>query len=244
MAKQLQTGLAVFCMKGLLLIFNCLFWVSGIALLVAGIWMKITMTQILKLSVDYSNSVPFSFIGIGILITIIGFLACFCTVKGHSTLLYLLSIFLIVVFFMEVGIAVAGYAFRNNIRSALKDGIKKAVDSYENDGNQDRNIDFVQKNIKCCGVENYEDWFFTTWANGSKKVPKSCCKFDNCQNNPANKTQIYTEGCYPVLINDIHNKMGIIAGVAVSFACIQLLGAILTCCLAKRSNAIRYQPMT
>lgn len=243
MAKNLQTGPAIVCMKGLLLLFNCLFWVSGIALLVAGIWMKITMTQLLQLSVDYSNSVPFSFIGIGILITIIGFFACFCTVKGYSTLLYMLSIFLVVVFFMEVGIAVAGYAFRSNIRNELKNGITKAINSYGEDKKQDNNIDFLQENIKCCGVTSYKDWFNTTWAKGTEEVPKSCCKISKCQNNPANETQIYTKGCYDQLMNDIHNKMGIIAGIAAAFACIQLLGAALTYCLAKQSNAIRYQPM-
>lgn len=241
MGKTSRNGPLVVCMKMLLLLFNFLFWASGIALLVAGIWMKMSMASFLKVSTDLSSSVPFSFIGIGVAITIIGFLACFCTVKGHSTLLYLLSIFLLVVFFMEIGIAVAGFVFRSNIKEGLEEGLDNAVKHYGENTKQDKNLDYIQENVKCCGVLNYTDWFPTFWyKNHNDTVPESCCKEAGCDRQ---ENEIYIQGCYDQIIKDLNSKMGIIAGVAVGFACLQFLGSALSFCLAKRMTGVRYEPM-
>uniref|UniRef100_A0A1W7R9F5 Tetraspanin n=1 Tax=Hadrurus spadix TaxID=141984 RepID=A0A1W7R9F5_9SCOR len=243
MSKNKRGGPAVVFMKIFLLLFNFLFWVSGIALLIAGIWMKISMASFLKISTDLSNSVPFSFIGIGTAITIIGFLACFCTVKGQSTLLYMLSIFLLVVFFMEVGVAVAGFVFRTNIKDGLEQGLYNALKHYGENKNQDKNLDYIQENVKCCGVKNPADWLNTTWHKNSNNIaPKSCCKHPDCK-QPLTQKEIYNQGCFNEIIKDLNSKMGIIAGVAVAFACLQFLGSALSFGLARKVNEVKYEPM-
>ena len=57
--------------------------------------------------------------------------------------------------------------------------------------------------MKCCGSDDYSDWFTTAWAGGEKNVPTSCCKDDknDCKhtNLPTggNSTalEIYTKVC-------------------------------------------------
>jgi hypothetical protein len=62
---------------------------SGLAILCAGIWMQVELHKYLELNAEFSSTAPYVIVGTGAFILFIGTLACCCTVKGQSSLLYL-----------------------------------------------------------------------------------------------------------------------------------------------------------
>lgn len=54
--------------------------------------MQLELHKYLELSSDFSNSAPYVLVATGILIFVVGSLACFCTLKGQPALLYLVYI--------------------------------------------------------------------------------------------------------------------------------------------------------
>ena len=56
--------------------------------------------------------------------------------------------------------------------------------------------DLVQENLKCCGVDTWEDWK-NVYNNNS--VPDSCCKegpVENCGKDISDPNKLWTKGCY------------------------------------------------
>lgn len=72
---------------------NCfvLLQASGLAIFCAGIWMQVELHKYLELNVEYSNIAPYVLVGTGAFILLVSSLACCCTVKGHPSLLYTVS---------------------------------------------------------------------------------------------------------------------------------------------------------
>ncbi|XP_076338634.1 tetraspanin-6-like [Tachypleus tridentatus] len=246
MGRRLQTEAALTFMKICLMIFNFIFWLTGIGLLVIGIWMKVSLYQFLQLSDEYNNVAPYVFIGTGAAITVVGFFACCCTVKGQPVLLYLLSAFLVVVFVLELGAAISGYIFRGKLNTGFRTGLHQALKKYKGHNSvQDKDLDLLQSTLHCCGVDNYTDWFETHWSSKTKSVPVSCCKIEkNCKNKPLTVvTDIFQQGCYEKVVNFVNGNLKIIGGGAVAIACFQLLGVLLACCLAKNVNKAKYEPV-
>lgn len=243
MGRRLQTVAAVTCMKLMLMVYNIIFWITGIFLLVFGVWMKLSLHQFLELSDDYDSAVPFIFIGTGAAIVLVGFFACCCTVKGQSVLLYMLSFFLGIILILELVAGISGYIYRQKIADGFRTGLNNSLASYGKGGIKDKDLDLMQSQLKCCGVDNYTDWE-RKWHN--KSVPESCCRdHEDCYNSEGKVVldKIYTSGCYVKVVDFINHNLGAIGGGAVGLACFQLLGIMLSFCLAKHVNKAKYEPM-
>lgn len=257
MAGRLQSamssGPAVAFTKTVLTVFNFIFWITGIAILALGIWTKVELYIYMELSTIYYEQAPYVMIGVGAFIVIVGSFGCCCTVKGQSVLLYMYAVFLIVVFIAELSCGAAGFVYRNKINQGFSDGLKKALPKYGVDKEKTKAFDGLQHELKCCGNNNYTDWFSTPWEKTETKgnktlvVPKSCCRGDQgkCVNyNLVNKNataDIYTDGCYNVVTGFMKKNMALIGGVALGVSFLQLFGAALACCLAKNINKAKYE---
>ncbi|MGH0149183.1 UNVERIFIED_CONTAM: hypothetical protein FKN15_032703 [Acipenser sinensis] len=80
-------------------------------------------------------------------------------------------------------------ALRENIkllkatRGTLGKFVKKAIIHYRDDIDLQNLIDYIQKEFKCCGYNNYTDWSWNLYFNCSQEnpsrercaVPYSCC---------------------------------------------------------------------
>lgn len=53
--------------------------------------MEVELYKYMEMSTEFSGTAPYVLIGIGALIVVMGSLACCCTVKGQSVLLYVVS---------------------------------------------------------------------------------------------------------------------------------------------------------
>lgn len=60
-------------------------------MLVSGIWVQIALHRYMELSTFYTNTFQIILVGTGLLIIFVGTIACCCTVKAQSSLLYLVG---------------------------------------------------------------------------------------------------------------------------------------------------------
>jgi len=62
---------------------------SGIFLLVMGVWLQVELHKYVELSPDFSATAPYVLVGTGLLILFLATLACCCTIKEQPILLYI-----------------------------------------------------------------------------------------------------------------------------------------------------------
>lgn len=257
MAKQPLTT----CMKGVFLIFNFVFWVTGLALLVVGILTKFSFAYIMKLSTEINYDVaPYIIIGCGVFIILVGFIGCWAAVKEHSWALKIYMFVLILLFICEIIGGITGYIMRNKMSGGLNKGLTNAVTHYNKDKDLSDGMDQVQQKIKCCGVTTYKDYFHNkteTVGNKTKtvevmSVPQSCCmdpdskdcKYKDLKGVKVTDMGIYTKGCYDTLLHEAEKNILIVGGVALGIAVFQILGVVSAFILTKQFNNNNYETMT
>jgi len=234
-------------MKTIMMVFNFIFWITGVAVLALGIWMKVQLYIYIELTTEYYTEAPYVLIGTGCGIIIIGFLACMCTSKGKPVLIYMFAGFLFIVFIAELAVGVAGFVYRGKIEEGFSAGLDQALLNYGTDESAAEAFDGIQETLNCCGKDSYEDWFTVDWSGSgaSTSVPASCCIEEGCANAPLNvataNSTIYTQGCYTLVTDFMRTNFAIIGGVAVGFAFIQFFGSLLACALAKNIKKNAYE---
>ncbi|XP_014668213.1 PREDICTED: tetraspanin-7-like isoform X2 [Priapulus caudatus] len=251
MGKRLQTVAALGCMKTLLMIFNFLFFVIGLAILVLGVYSKVQLYVYMELMANYYTHTPYIMIAIGAFIVLLGVGGCFCTIKGNSYLLYAYSVILFIIFIAELSAGISAYIFKGKIYTAFEDGLNIASNNYGQDpaASTDEAMDHMQKTLHCCGIKKYSDWLNTTYGSPGQ-VPESCC-IDQANTTCIRTgfvgtsaditTTIYVKGCHKEVVSFVDENIGIIAGAATGFAFLQILGVLLACCLAKNINKNKYE---
>lgn len=241
MGKVMQTTVCINLMKLLLMIFNIIFGVTGIVLLVLGVWMKVSLYHFLNLSADYNQHMPLVFICTGIIVLLISVVACMGTAKGQSVLLYIFGTILLGVFLLELSAGVMGYVYIRQVKEGIQIGMNSSISHYGTGGMADENVDFVQKNLGCCGLIDFRDWEKTEYyVRTQGQLPSSCCASPNITCNNDNVT-LHPEGCYSKVIRFLDKNVSAIAGGAVGFAFFQLLGVVLSFCLAANINKAKYE---
>lgn len=242
------------CTKGLFLIFNFVFWLTGLGLLVLGILSKYAFSYMLKLSTDINyNLAPYIMIGCGVFIVLIGFIGCWAAVKEHGWALKLYMFVLVLLVLIEIAGGITGYVMRNKLSDGLKSGMENAVKKYYKDSDFKEAMDKIQSDvIKCCGVNGYKDYVYTqsnvTQGNGTTmneyKVPKSCCidgktdgcKYDQVISDAITNPGFYKDGCYDELLTKTKKNFVIVGGTALGIAVFQILGILCAYALTRQFN--------
>ncbi|KAK2164480.1 hypothetical protein LSH36_63g09008 [Paralvinella palmiformis] len=173
------------------------------------------------------------------LLGIIGFIGAY---KEQKCLLGLFFTILLVILVGMVSTAILGYIKRADVESAVEQGIKQGMDAYNNETVWKNQIDFMQSELKCCGLDNYTDWFQTP----RKTYPNSCCVNNTCA-YPKNSTSIDPmlfnngTGCYVLVKDQFIKHLGIVTGVALAFVIVLILGMAFSCVLiCKRRSQVPY----
>ena len=100
--------------------------------------------------------------------------------------------------------------------------------------------DLVQKELYCCGVQNFGDWKnVTQFADGG--VPDSCCKgyemdleVEKCGKGPVDSTKIFTLGCFSLFSEEFKSNFTIIGAIALGIAVGEMIAIVFACCLGRR----------
>ncbi|XP_062916802.1 tetraspanin-7-like [Mobula hypostoma] len=240
-ARRLQTKPVITCFKTFLIVFSFIFWFAGTVLLAVGIWGKVSLEDYLTLVAEKSTNAAYVLIGTGAAIVIFGFFGCFATCRGSTWMLKLYAMILSLLFLAQLVAGISGFIFRHEIKTIFKDKFKEAVEDYNRTGSP---VDDIQKNLRCCGVQNYTNWIETEYfkAHG---IPASCCKdISDCKdlkNVTVAKDKVFQRGCIQLIINFMETNVGIIAGIAFGIGFFQLIGIMLACCLSRYITNNQYE---
>lgn len=109
--------------------------------------MQVELKKYLELSAEFSESFSYIVVGIGVLILVIGTLACFCTVKGQTSLLYLYGGFLAIVLVLEITMASAVYAYKDRLAQGFDDSLNKSMEAYGPNNVESTDLDTMQATV-------------------------------------------------------------------------------------------------
>ncbi|KAK7132543.1 hypothetical protein R3I93_018925 [Phoxinus phoxinus] len=218
------------CVKYLLVFFNLIFWLCGLALIVVGTLVRISFshTAIIK---DYTGS-PIVLILVGVVIFFIAFFGCCGAWKENRCMVSMFAVILSLIVITEIGIAIAGYVLREKLPDVLDKSFNAMVAGYNKTQEDRDSFDALQKQFKCCGGNSSADW--VNFSPSRKTVPDSCCKnvTKDCGIGAlGNGTIIYTEGCKPKLETVVKENILWFAVGALVVAFVQITGIVLACIL-------------
>lgn len=224
------------CVKYLVFIFNFLFWVSGIAIIVVGSLIYVQLNKYSDVLNDNFTAAVVLLIVVGCIVTVIAFFGCCGACKENHCMIMAFAVLLGIIFVLELAAGITCYVYRSEIDSIASKEFNKAWSSYGFSEGVSKTIDLIQHDMKCCGVNNSDDYRNFEWGKANPGAPSSCCREDSPKCVTTDKSQIYTDGCYNKLKNELESDVLIVAGVGVGVAFIQLIGVAFACCLA---SAIR-----
>ncbi|MBN3320616.1 TSN17 protein, partial [Atractosteus spatula] len=191
------------CVKYFLFGFNIIFWLLGAAFLGIGLWAWAEKAQLTFCSISSSglqgvlsniSSITdlggfdpvWLFIVVGGVMFILGFAGCIGALRENTFLLKFFSVFLGLIFFLELTAGILAFVFKDWIKDQLNFFINNNVKAYRDDIDLQNLIDFAQEYWSCCGAHGPNDWnlniyFNCTELNPSRErcgVPFSCCVRD------------------------------------------------------------------
>jgi len=258
--------------KYALFLTNFLIFLLGVAVLGCGIWVLVDKPSFLDLFEQAESMVPdlegkfdislytsaaYIIIVVAAIVTIVAFFGCFGAMKESKCMLGTYFVLILATFIVMVVGAVLGYT--GSIEDSLKTPLKEALEQYrDGPGNDEAQEAYkkvwnqVQKELKCCGVEDVRDWTncaecgFQPGANF--KVPEGCCgwekmegawqetnttSMDACRKadipsgTPWDTDYKYAfEGCFTKIVTTIEDNQGIVSGVAIGVVAVMFLNML------------------
>jgi len=228
------------CIKYLLFAFNLVFVIFGILLLYSGFSTVTKIGHYQALIEDAPNNVAITLIIVGFVIFFIAFLGCCGAIRESSCMLITFSAIILGILLIELIGAGLVLTFKSKLKDVAKEGIEKAIQKYETNSTIDspltKVLDDIQSHLHCCGALQPSDWNENKHFNGTDNYPYSCCPQEVVHNTTACTTatkDLYKRGCVDALDEEIRYSFGLLGGIAIAIAVIQLLGIIFACSLSR-----------
>lgn len=138
------------CGKYFLFGFNIVFWVLGALFLAIGLWAwgeKGVLSNISALT-DLGGLDPvWLFVVVGGIMSVLGFAGCIGALRENTFLLKFFSVFLGLIFFLELATGILAFVFKDWIRDQLNLFINNNVKAYRDDIDLQNLIDFAQEYV-------------------------------------------------------------------------------------------------
>ncbi|XP_018573176.1 CD63 antigen-like [Anoplophora glabripennis] len=226
-------GLGLNLIKYVLFIFNLIFAVSGIGLIIAGSLVLSDVGEFNHFMEGKILAPPVVLIVAGVIVFLVASLGCYGAIKESYYMLMAFAICLLIIFIIEFAVGIAAASFKSEFRVALKNNMKNSMDNYENSKSDKIAWDNLQRKLECCGVDGPTDW---------KKRPMSCCHAlrenapdptsDQCRAAQPGDDHLYNYGCFTELEMKAERASKVLIGVGIGVAFIEIIGIILACWMA------------
>jgi CD63 antigen len=223
------------CIKYLLFLFNLVIFVLGLALIGIGVTVQAKSKDLAEfLGGEVTSSAVFLIV-IGFFVVIITFFGCCGAYKENHCMIITFSVLLAAVFILEIAAAIAAFLLRDQVKTLVVTQVAVSLQNYDHAGVA-ASWEAMQSGMKCCGANHYTDWMNVTIFSGNS-VPDSCCieQAVGCGQGVLanhNVTGIFDTGCTDVLLKWGQRNVYILGAIALSVAIIQILGVLISCCLA------------
>ncbi|TRZ20416.1 hypothetical protein HGM15179_006687 [Zosterops borbonicus] len=222
-----------------LMAFSFVFWAAGLAMLIIGLWARLSLGSYLALSASGCPSAPAILLATGVGVIVWGFLGCFGAATEHRGLLRAYGAFLAAALAAGLAAGLSALRSRPALAQGLRAGLRRALRAYGEDDAAAEALDALQRALSCCGVESYRDWLGSPWGPGRNgSVPLSCCRARRaCQRSPPDVRGLHPDGCFGAVSAFVGRNMSYVATAALGLALLQLVGIVLACLLAARAPA-------
>ncbi|XP_057313927.1 tetraspanin-17-like [Hydractinia symbiolongicarpus] len=229
--------------KYVLFSLNVLFWIIGAIMIGVGVYAKTEKAyggigDTLPWFMDPANI----FIIIGSIVFTLAFIGCIGSLRENIALLRTFEYTIDILLLLEVALVIYVYLDRKRVRRNVEEVLKETIPKYRDDPDLQSIIDWVQETMKCCGIQNVNDWDANIYFNCSTKaspescgVPYSCCRNygqdinTQCgygmrleENTSKKRTTIYVDGCVDATIKYFLSEDNLILLVCVGGAMVLL----------------------
>ncbi|XP_043101363.1 tetraspanin-5a isoform X3 [Puntigrus tetrazona] len=210
------------CIKYFIFGFNIIFWLLGVAFLGIGLWAwseKGVLSNISSIT-DLGGFDPvWLFLVVGGVMFILGFAGCIGALRENTFLLKFFSVFLGIIFFLELTAGILAFVFKDWIKDQLNFFINNNIRAYRDDIDLQNLIDFTQE---------YED------------VINTQCGYDvRAKPDAEQKTYINVKGCVPQFEKWLQDNLTVVAGIFIGIALLQIFGICLAQNLVSDIEAVR-----
>ncbi|CAL8284156.1 unnamed protein product [Lota lota] len=188
----LETSLRITCQ---------LLWVVGLVVALGGLYLLLNFSESRPFFSHYYIVLPgVVALSTAALLLVSGVIGCMAATRTSVFLQGVFVYLLVVVMCLESTASALAYYHSDKVDSELS-ALRDVFYNYSG-SSQDplsRAVDSTQKELQCCGVQDYRDWLNTPWFNRSKgvKFPQSCCNssFSSCNGNSKAPWELYAQGC-------------------------------------------------
>lgn len=216
------------CVKYLLFVFNLLFAISGVAIVAVGALIQNFYSNYTDFLHGNFFVGPLLLIILGVIVFVVAFFGCCGAAKENHCMIMTFAGLLLVVFGMELAGGITGYVLQDDVEDMLRSTVNNSMSKYPYNKEITKTWDIMQHDLHCCGAEQAKDWY-NVYKN--QTLPDTCCPSMNpCE---VGNKEHYEVGCLTVLQTKVEEFAVILGGVIIGVACIQLIGVIFACCLAK-----------
>jgi len=226
--------------KYFMVLCNILFAIAGIALMGFGTWSQLGARDYLNFLGDSYVNTPIFIIIVGGIIFAISLFGCCGACYEKKFLLYIYAGLLILIVLAQIGAGIAVFAVKGKVETVIEENMEKGMTNYgvQNFEGVTTTWDIVQKGYKCCGVEKFSDWVGKGKANFTTgQAPDSCCvggQIQDCGIDGSKK--FFEDGCFNKFKGDFVDNLGIVGGVALGVALVEVMVIALACCLGKKTD--------
>lgn len=218
------------CLKTLLMMFNFLYWMAGLSLMVVGVWTLIYKKEyeILMESNQYQIIVGLM-IGTGSLILLIFGCGCFGVIRENRYVLMIYCVMVTLILVVQLSIGIVAFVHHQEIEDEIHRVSRNKMNEYGVLRDVTRGFDILHQKHKCCGDSNYFSWNATAWRQSdmsvNNSVPDSCCKtvskYCGKRHHPSN---VYHEGCLTKLHKFFVNHIYLLGGIIIGLSIFQVIG--------------------
>ncbi|XP_028393255.1 CD63 antigen-like [Dendronephthya gigantea] len=216
-------GIGVKIAQALLVAFNLVFVLIGLAGIVVGAIIRLKYDDYEELSSHNVGGVSILLIALGGIIFIVSFFGCCGAIRKSVIMLTIFVVLLVILLVIEIAAAITAYVYKDKMKGYLEDGFNDALDNYNNSDYR-KALDTVQKDFDCCGGTDGP----ASYTSRNITIPSSCCaKLKN--GTSCNEHNAYKKGCVDKLFDYLEHHLAIVGGLAVGVAVIQVIGIIFAC---------------
>ncbi|KAF7644943.1 hypothetical protein LDENG_00213270 [Lucifuga dentata] len=233
--------------KYFLFLFNLIFFLLGVVIMGFGLWLLLDNQSFIVI-LNNSTAVKvacYILIGVGAFSMVMGVLGCLGAIYEVRCLLGLYFTCLLLILLAQIAAGALIYFQKDVLNEEMSKIVTKVLDDYPGKNTTTEQAwDFIQRTMACCGWNGRMDWSGNMVIINSSQLifPCSCQNFSLATGNSSDNGfcealtpdwPVYDTGCAASVESWLLTNIGVILGVCLGVAVIELLGMILSICLCR-----------